>query len=151
MLRKIIGKMFQISFLITRPLTMGVRVILRDGDQILLVRHTYVPGWHLPGGGVDPGETIYHAAARELREECAIAPRSALILQSIHFQKRVNNRDHVALLLADGSASDLKFQSSREIAEAAFFPWDELPEGTTQSTKKRLSECFEKTPMDEHW
>ena len=41
--------------------------------QILLVKHSYIPGWHLPGGGVDHGEDIHTAAIREVYEETGIS------------------------------------------------------------------------------
>src|SRR3546814_16329895 len=50
-------------------MTLGSRVMVVDGDKVLLIRHTYVPGWQFPGGGVIPGETLEHAGARETLEE----------------------------------------------------------------------------------
>jgi 8-oxo-dGTP pyrophosphatase MutT (NUDIX family) len=53
----------------------AVRVVLVDeNDQVLLLRHAsggheFEPHWAPPGGGVDPGETLQAAAARELWEE----------------------------------------------------------------------------------
>ena len=35
---------------LVRPIGLGVRMILMQGDEVVLVRHTYMPGWHFPGG-----------------------------------------------------------------------------------------------------
>ena len=43
-------------------MTLGVRGLVIDkGQRVFLVTHTYVPGWQLPGGGVEPGETMAEA------------------------------------------------------------------------------------------
>lgn len=47
-------RLFHLFFILTRPVTLGARAMVIDADErVLLVRHTYAPGWHLPGGGVE--------------------------------------------------------------------------------------------------
>lgn len=65
------SRLFHWYFLLQRPMTLGVRGLVYDrtGNAVFLIRHTYVPGWQLPGGGVETGETMLQALERELGEE----------------------------------------------------------------------------------
>src|SRR5919107_3804318 len=82
----------------SRGMTLGVRgVVLDDRNQVFLIRHTYVPGWHLPGGGVETGEVALDALTRELEEEARIALTAPPALHGIFFNGTVSRRDHVVV------------------------------------------------------
>ncbi len=133
-------------------MTLGVRaVVLDDRNQVFLIRHTYVPGWHLPGGGVETGETALDALGRELREEACIAMDGTPDLFGVFFNRRSSRRDHVLVyVIRRFTVVEVK-QPDREIAEAGFFPLDRLPEGTTLATRNRLAEILEGQPASANW
>ncbi|MEK1896623.1 MAG: NUDIX domain-containing protein, partial [Rhizobium sp.] len=63
-------RIVHVYFAIARGMTMGVRAACFDSaGRIFLVRHSYVPGWHMPGGGLERNETAEEALIKELREE----------------------------------------------------------------------------------
>lgn len=128
-------------FWLRRGMTLGVRAaVLRDEREVLLVRHTYTPGWHLPGGGVETGETLLEALAKELREEALVRPTAVPQLHGVFFNRAVSRRDHVAVFVVRDFALDGVKQPDREIAEARFFPLDALPDAITAGTRRRLKE-----------
>ena len=53
-------------------LTVDIIVELADGTIVLIERKNPPPGWALPGGFVDYGEAIEHAAIREAKEEISL-------------------------------------------------------------------------------
>ncbi len=86
----------------SRGLTLGVRGLVRDGEgRVLLLRHTYTPGWHMPGGGVERGETAEQALARELVEEAGVEIVGRARLVSLHDHNAEHRNDHVALYRVD--------------------------------------------------
>jgi 8-oxo-dGTP pyrophosphatase MutT (NUDIX family) len=88
------ARLFHLYFLLRRPMTLGVRGLVydRSSNSVFLIRHTYVPGWQLPGGGVETGETLEEALARELAEEGNIALTGPAQLKSMHYNRRSSNR-----------------------------------------------------------
>jgi ADP-ribose pyrophosphatase YjhB (NUDIX family) len=139
-------------FLLSRGLTLGVRAAVLDGDgRVLLIRHTYVKGWHLPGGGVEVGETALDALARELREEGNVELGEPPLLRGIGFNARSSRRDHVLLYEVRSFRLLGPKAPDREIAEASFFPLDALPKETTEATRARLAEIAAGEPVAACW
>ena len=135
-----------------RGLTLGVRAaVIGPGDSVFLVRHTYVPGWHLPGGGVETRETALSALARELDEEARIALTGPPALHGIFFNDKVSRRDHVLVyVVRDFSVLEAK-RPDREIAQAGFFPADRLPDETSPATERRIREILHGAPASDTW
>ncbi len=94
---------------------------------MFLVRHTYIAGWHLPGGGVERGETAHDAMVREFREEAEIRADGPLRLVGLYRNATAAPRDHVALFVAPAFTVLGPKARDREIAEAGFFSVDALP------------------------
>jgi len=124
-----------------RAVTMGVRAAVLDSSgRVLLVRQGYAKGWHLPGGGVEPGESLLEALARELEEEGNVTLAGAPILHGIFHNRSASRRDHVALYVVREFKWGGEPAPNWEIRESKFFPLDGLPEGTTGGTRRRLDE-----------
>lgn len=127
-------------FLLSRGMTLGVRAAIVSEGKIMLVRHTYVGGWQLPGGGVELGEDAETAMTREVREEAAILIGAPPRLHGVFHNRAVSGRDHVLVYVVDRFDVLGPKVPDREIAEARFFPLDDLPAATTPGTRRRLHE-----------
>ncbi|QCK88335.1 NUDIX domain-containing protein [Phreatobacter aquaticus] len=137
---------------ITRGMTLGVRACVVDQeDCILLIRHSYTPGWHFPGGGVEVGQTLMDALVTELREEANVVMDGAPRLVGMYHNALTAPRDHVALYLVEAWHQPAPPVPNREIVEHGFFARTALPEGTTRGTRERIEELFEARPASPIW
>lgn len=135
---------------IYKHLTLGARVAVILDGKVLVVRHSYVGGWHLPGGGVDPGESAEHAGRRETVEETGFNP-GPLRLFSLYHSTLYTNRDHVALFVAEQAEQVRNFIPNREIVEIAWMPIDNLPDDLSPATMRRLAEIAGTAPISPKW
>jgi 8-oxo-dGTP pyrophosphatase MutT (NUDIX family) len=136
----------------SRGVTLGVRAVVFDSSgKVFLVMHSYVPGWHLPGGGVEVGETAATALARELREEGNIDQVDQPILFGVYFNRRISRRDHVALYVVRSFRQDAPPQPNHEIVAHGFFAPDALPAETTRATRDRIAEVLNGRKPAELW
>jgi 8-oxo-dGTP pyrophosphatase MutT (NUDIX family) len=150
--RTLRDRAFQSFWRMRRPATLGVRGVVADDDgRVLLVRHTYTPGWHFPGGGVERGETCALSLRRELLEEAGIETAAEdMQLVSVHANHAFFPNDHVLLYRIQRWTQGTPVQQG-EIAEIRFCdPLDPPPE-TTGGTKRRLNEVFGGAAPSELW
>jgi 8-oxo-dGTP pyrophosphatase MutT (NUDIX family) len=136
-----------------RGLTLGVRAVVFDTEnRVLLIKHTYTPGWHFPGGGVEKHETIAAAMTRELEEESGIVLTGEAELFGLYLQRPHGGRDHVAVYICrDWRQARQPQFPNMEIVEARFFALDALPEGITGATRRRIAEITEGAPRSADW
>ncbi len=152
LMNEVRNRLFHLYFRLSRPMTLGVRAAVLDQQgRVLLVRHSYTPGWHMPGGGVEPGETMLEALAKELREEAQVAYFGEPLLHGIFYNPRYSRRDHVAVYIVREFRSLGEHKPDREILESGFFPLESLPDATTQATRARLAEIAGERPVSPRW
>ncbi|WP_394688243.1 NUDIX domain-containing protein [Hoeflea sp.] len=148
---RLVTRVIHIWFALTRGMTLGVRAAAFDDQgRVFLVRHSYVPGWHMPGGGVERGETTGDALAKELCEEGNLEMVGAPELVAVYFNSRTSRRDHVAFYRCTVRQVTPKLPD-REILESGFFALDALPEGVTPATQRRLAELGGEVPFRAIW
>jgi 8-oxo-dGTP pyrophosphatase MutT (NUDIX family) len=147
-----VRRFFHLYWRFSRGMTLGVRALVLDADgRVFLVKHSYVSGWHLPGGGIEPGETALEALRRELLEEGNIELTGAPLFHGLYFNGRVSDRDHVILFVVKGFRQSAPPKPDHEIIAHGFFAPDALPADTTAATRARIAEALRGAPVPDRW
>jgi ADP-ribose pyrophosphatase YjhB (NUDIX family) len=147
----VITPVFRFWWRVRRPMTLGVRGVAQDeSGAVLLVRHTYASGWHLPGGGVEPGETAVEAIVREMAEEGGVESIGAPTLLGLYSNHANFPNDHIALYRVDRWRPCAPREAG-EIAERGFFQPHALPQAATPGTRRRLAELFAGAAVAAAW
>jgi 8-oxo-dGTP pyrophosphatase MutT (NUDIX family) len=140
-LEPLLRRIFHLYWRLARGMTLGVRGVVLDAEgKVFLIHHTYVTGWHLPGGGVEAGETFLDALKRELMEEGMIELLAEPALHGLFFNSHVSRRDHVAVYVVREFRQNRLPQPNHEISACGFFAVDALPVDTTEGTRRRIAE-----------
>ena len=148
----VLRRVLHIYWRFSRGMTIGVRgLVIDEANRVFLVKHSYVNGWHLPGGGVERGETLIDALIRELSEEGNIEPTAPPRLHGFFFNHRTSPRDHVAVFVLRDFRQTTAPKPSREIVAHGFFKLEELPNDTTAPTRARIIEVMGGAPVNEQW
>jgi 8-oxo-dGTP pyrophosphatase MutT (NUDIX family) len=150
--QRLLTRTLQRYWRLTRGLTMGAQALVLDADRrVLLIRPTYKPGWHFPGGGVERNETAALAVRRELEEEAGVIADSEPELFSLYANFRAFPSDHVALFLIEQWRQPRVPEPNREIAEVGFFAREALPPDTVGAVRRRLAEVVDGQPVSLDW
>ncbi len=137
---------------LTRGATLGAQGAVFDGDgRVLLVRHSYHPGWHFPGGGVEWGETAEIAMIREVFEEVGVVVKGKPQFHGLFANFAWLPSDHIALFIVRDWERPSIPPPNREIVESGFFPCAELPAGTSGGVTRRLKEIFDGAAKEPLW
>lgn len=132
--------------------TIGVRaIIINSQTEIMLVEHTYTAGWHLPGGGVDPSETPKEAIIREIKEETGLIVNQEPVLFAVYTHQIHGASDYPLLYVIKDVSLPEKVKLCKEIKQARWFNINNLPLGTTESTRLRLQEVLNALPPADSW
>ncbi len=131
----------RVRWRIIKPLTVGVRLLLVQQDQVLLVKHTYQKHWFLVGGGVKRDETLEQAACREALEEVG-AQLGQLCLFGVYSNFQEYKSDHVVVF----SCSDFTItgKHDREIEGYQSFNLRNLPKDVSPGTQRRVAEYLDR-------
>lgn len=131
---------------------MGIRAVVLDAEgRIFLVRHSYVPGWHLPGGGIEAGQSAHEALEMELSQEGNLQLAGAPLLFGVYLNRPAAPRDHVLLYVVRDFRQSAPRMPDHEIVECGFFPLDALPAATTEGTRRRLREVLAGEAVSPFW
>ena len=148
----VLRRVFHLYWWFARGMTLGVRAVVLDPEnRVFLVKHSYVAGWHLPGGGVEVGETFLEALRRELAEEGRIELSGEPVLHGLFFNGHVSRRDHIAVYVVRRFRQDRLPEPNREIVECGFYDAGALPAETTKGTRLRIAEVLDGTASIATW
>ena len=144
--------MFRPIWRMRRGLTLGAQGVVIDSEgRVLLVRHGYRPDWWFPGGGVEWGETVETALARELEEEVGVSLTGPVELHGLFSNFTSFPGDHIAVFVVRHWRRRADYRKRGEIAEVGMFGLEDLPERINPGTRKRLAEIFDGASLSPLW
>ncbi len=144
-LKKLLIKSIQSYWRFSRGLTMGAQgCVIRSDGHVLLIQHTYRPGWFFPGGGVEKDETVWEALERELWEEACVklSPNQPPELFGVYANHQRFAGDHVVLFVVRDWTQPVPPKPDKEIAAHQFVDPGKLPHDIHAPTAARISEIF---------
>jgi 8-oxo-dGTP diphosphatase len=118
-------------------------VIVDDSGRVLLALRDRPPIWNLPGGGVEPGESPWDAAVREVREEVGAQIAVDRLTGVYH---RPPDGDPVLVFRCSLLPSSAPPRTSPEAVETGWFAPGALPDAINPYQPERIADAFRSDP-----
>ena len=110
-------------------------VLVNASQQILQLASTYGNrSWGLPGGALDPGETIHEAVERECLEELG-TPVTIRHLTGVYYHSKLDSQ---AFIFRGDLPEGAEIRLSPEHSDHRWFPLDEL----NPVQRRRVQDCL---------
>ncbi|HEY1097239.1 MAG TPA: NUDIX domain-containing protein [Alphaproteobacteria bacterium] len=141
-----------LSLLRRGKVTLGVRALLIDNGRVLLVKHTYLPHWYLPGGGINKGENPMKALRRELREEISINLTRDPELLGFYYNDLEKRNDYIAVYVCHHFDGVAKIAPEEfEVEKIGWFELEDLPSTLSPGTQRRIGEFLKTKNYNDKW
>ncbi len=133
---------YKLYWRVWKPETTRVRVVLIQGDQVLLVKHLGKDYWNIPSGEVEKGESLSVAAERELKEELGIT--TAIMMRTLGvYRHKTKTRSDTVHVFVMSLPKKTPLTLEWELEDARWFSLGHLPQGVVSGARSRLKEYME--------
>jgi ADP-ribose pyrophosphatase YjhB (NUDIX family) len=119
----------------------GVYAVIFDQERVLLAHRRDIDWWNLPGGGMEPDETVEEAMRREVREETGL---DVVVERLVGVYSKPQKQEVVLTFRCRVIGGTLS--ATEESRECRFFSPDALPENTLPKHRQRVEDALLNQP-----
>lgn len=121
----------------------SVSALIFEGEQVLLAHRRAIDWWNLPGGAIDPGETVTEGLCREVREETGL---EIIVGQLVGVYSKPLKQEIVLAFRCQVTGGTLGIIDDDDIDESRYFPLSNLPDKTLPKHQQRINDALLNQP-----